>query len=395
MRRARTLGFTLIELLVVISIIGVLVAILVPAVQYARESSRRSQCANNLRQIGIALTEYHNIHRILPPAKINPGAYQRGWGGCASRLAMPAGATYPYPFGQPESMLPAEWPVLAGGTKNTTGWVLLLPFLDQDVIADEFNPKLGSTVSAFCSDRDSSGAMAPVVGSGGANTTAAGRKLGVFLCPSDGANPNQTFEPANPMSPWSSNNAARANYVFSVGEYDESYANTYRYYRGARVAKAKLPPANRFFFPPLGAFGVNGATTIDDCVDGTSKTIAVGEAVQLNSQSNDVDSTSGAGVFWGVGTYQCCTAVTFNPKDARPENAALAKTYAINNPSDGPSRRPRPGTFSSRHSGGAHFLFLDGNVRFMTDSTDGEILYLLTTVDGTFWRDKEIIPNDF
>ena len=59
-------GFTLVELLVTISILGILVALLLPAVQQAREASRRVQCANHLRQIGIALSSYHATHRRFP-----------------------------------------------------------------------------------------------------------------------------------------------------------------------------------------------------------------------------------------------------------------------------------------------------------------------------------------
>lgn len=68
--RSNSRGFTLIELLVVIAIIAILVALLLPAVQQAREAARRSQCKNNLKQLGVAMANYEQTHNIYPPGRL-------------------------------------------------------------------------------------------------------------------------------------------------------------------------------------------------------------------------------------------------------------------------------------------------------------------------------------
>jgi len=79
MKKAMKRGFTLIELLVVIAIIAILIALLLPAVQQARESARRTQCKNNLKQVGIALHSYHDTHQTFPPGYVARGSGSWGW----------------------------------------------------------------------------------------------------------------------------------------------------------------------------------------------------------------------------------------------------------------------------------------------------------------------------
>ena len=121
-------GFTLIELLVVIAIIAVLIALLLPAVQQAREAARRTQCRNNMHQLGLALHNYHDTHMIFPPGVTKPAAHRSGaWG--------------------------------------TTWMTLILPFVDEAALFNAYNCNLPHNA--------------------GGNNTARGQVLGQYLCPTD------------------------------------------------------------------------------------------------------------------------------------------------------------------------------------------------------------------
>jgi prepilin-type N-terminal cleavage/methylation domain-containing protein len=107
--RHRQSGFTLIELLVVIAIIAVLIALLLPAVQQAREAARRSQCKNNLKQVGLALHNYHDTYNRLPASCINPGSNF------------------------------SDKYLTSGQVRNFTGYLAILPYLDQSPLYNQIN----------------------------------------------------------------------------------------------------------------------------------------------------------------------------------------------------------------------------------------------------------------
>ncbi len=173
-------GFTLIELLVVIAIIAVLVSLLLPAVQQARESARRTQCKNNLKQIGLALHNYHDTHGSFPPA-------------C---LAMSyAGAAYTQ--GNPE---PSRTAVTGGW-----GWtVFVLPYIDQ---ANLYN------------------ALAPNGNNFPSVPTALTRTiLPIFICPSDPSGPIVTSTPLG--GDGLSSGHAKSSYPAIFGSTTVNYVNT-------------------------------------------------------------------------------------------------------------------------------------------------------------------------
>lgn len=380
-------GFTLIEVLVVIAIIGLLVAIAVPALMMVQNQAANTKCQTNLNQLGRALLAYETIQKAFPPALINPGSFCVG-GACPDpppRRIAPILDASQFPNDPNQRTL------------NTTGWTLILNNLEQENIYVKYNFERASAASSF-----NSGSVWPTAGDGSDNTTVTSMKIEWFVCPSDSTPYNGSFtDTANPNGPYVRTSAAPGNYVFSTGEYDER-ANTYGYYRSKRNEfLRKNPPV---YLPPLGAFGINGATSINwlNQADGATKTILVGEAIRAKDSFpapyGRPDQTN-AGGFWGVGTLHAVTAQVYpidaneaagDPTDTNATPYATLyndidpKMFAINSKGAN-GKLPPPGVFSSYHGGGANFLFADGNVRFISESINMGVLYRLTTADAVVW----------
>lgn len=342
----RRIGFTLIELLVVIAIIAVLVALLLPAVQQAREAARRSQCKNNLKQMGLAVHNYHEAFQQFPPALISSGRCNPGSGGiCATEC-------------------PATRPVL-----NTTGFVLLLPNLDQSPIYNRFNLNVASS--------SSSPYGRPVQGGNNADTINAPlyqTVLPVFECPSDPANgPQLVRNVSTPTDFYSSDGARRSSYLFNAG-----WTTDYNYSFGALKGSTTNLTVNgvTLTFQYLGAFGNDGSARMADITDGSSNTLMAGECKQIKTGAN---TSTVFGPFWGAGVHTCCHG--YVPGSA-PLQGAINGRYST-------TGDPYAWQFSSYHTGGANFVLCDGSVRFISEN----ISYLSTFIWLSYIGDKQVVGD--
>lgn len=326
MRRLRH-GFTLIELLVVIAIIAILIALLLPAVQQAREAARRTECKNNLKQMGIALHNYHDIHSIFPPALLNSGRYNN--------------ATVAKPI------------------LNTTGWALLLPQMEQNNLAESIDFNLPS-----CESNAYGHAMA---GSSAPNQPWVTQKVDVLECPS---HPFAGDTSSSTSTYYAREGARRTSYLFASGVFTDYNANYEVYKTDIRQ----------------GMFGNNGAARMGDVIDGLSNTIAIGEA-HGGPRPHRYSTHYGP---WGLtGTHTCChgRVVSNSTTAVAQSNFDPYLNYNVNGNHNGdPAVGPYAWTFSSTHPGGAQFLLGDGSCRFISETVNYRNFALMNYV-----RDGQVI----
>src|SRR4051812_9673241 len=223
-RGRQSVGFTLVELLVVIAIIGILVALLLPAIQMARESARRSQCTNNLKQLALAVHNYESVYQVLP-----------------------SGSLYPCPAIDPTNGLPMCWGF------GVSPLMSILQYIEEGTIYNQYNVQMGVYGSYPPST------AGPITW--WANTTIFNMQVQLFLCPSDS---RRLQQPLN-------NYMANLGGPFILNGYNGAF--TPLNMPGTPTGYNTFTPWN---FPMMQSFGTIGFQSISD---GLSHTALWSEAV--------------------------------------------------------------------------------------------------------------------
>jgi prepilin-type N-terminal cleavage/methylation domain-containing protein/prepilin-type processing-associated H-X9-DG protein len=325
-------AFTLIELLVVIAIIAVLIALLLPAVQAAREAARRAQCISNMKQLGLAINNYHSIHNVNVPGRI----WQSGPFGCNRNNTF-------------------------SGCQSTNWFILLLPQLEQQSLSNAFNFTLGT---------EGPNNLGFTV-----NSTVTATKVSVMVCPSDREN---TFQYANGFK-----SGALSKPVMSKGNYGASWGNTTWSQQTTVVAGVSWSYLETAF-----GHGDTGPVPFAEVTDGLSQTAFVSEILQ--GATNDV-----RGLIWSSVPGGDSYNTRFPPNSFKdiyrgPATGDILSqaVLCVNEPGQqlpcsaiGSDAGVYVGS-KSRHPGGINSLFGDGSVRFIKSS-----------IVGTLWKAVNSIGN--
>jgi prepilin-type N-terminal cleavage/methylation domain-containing protein/prepilin-type processing-associated H-X9-DG protein len=341
-------GLTLIELSVAIAILGILVALMLPALSATREAARKTQCSNQLRQIGIGLHAYHGLYSKLPPgyvADLTNGRDGKGWGWGAILL----------PFIEQRTLT---------DRLNTTRRSLdvvaadpdLAPFLKSHVDLYQCPSDLGDGLS----HRFRSIIVSAQVPDENSSTQQASRELGrtqtvlahlVVPPPPLPPPPNLEFKVEPTVSIPSPVRIAKSNYVGSFGSH----------------WKAQRKDWGDADFQGNGLFGRNSGLRISKIIDGTSQTLAVGERSLRNYAAVWAGGNSWQGC--GFSDNQMVLGTAFFPINDSPirENIDCDGRGSAN--------------FSSYHYGGTNFLFADGSVHFLSQQIDLDVFRNLAQRD--------------
>jgi prepilin-type N-terminal cleavage/methylation domain-containing protein/prepilin-type processing-associated H-X9-DG protein len=330
---SRRRAFTLIELLVVIAIIGVLIALLLPAVQKVREAANRTQCLNNLKQMGLALHNYHDTYHSFPP-------------GIVSTLVNPAWKMTPGNCNSEPPELGPGWSFFA----------FMLPYLEQENLYRSIRLDLQITDPANDDVRRTSVPM--------------------YLCPSDtGPELISVYDCGNPPSalatPTILTDAAVCSYVGCLG--------------GGKAGDADY---GCYEYQPFnGVFHRNSHVAIRDIVDGTSMTVGIGERNSGFVQSSWVGVIPGQEIVYN----QTSTPPVGFPSPPecsnwRPSITAVvvhSRQYTFNAPNGSPA------SFHSAHPGACNFLFMDGAVHTLSIDISLTVMRAFCTRNN-----REIISGD-
>jgi len=297
----KRLGFTLIELLVVIAIIAILIGLLLPAVQKVREAAARMKCQNNLKQLALALHNYHDANSVFP--------------GAAS--IVPASGT-PSPFA-------------ISGTNRAPWTVLILPYIEQGPVFEQFNTKTGTFGGLFI-QHDAATESVPQKAT----------RLQAFECPSD-PNSNPTNRNLNYFAIMGGGNVVGTPPICApgVGPCHPVAVGNYR-----------LTSDN-------GVLYVNSRTRITDVTDGTSNTFLLGESRYMQLQSGNAQYYA----TWASGYYGNGVGGPYYPNGALTMNVPNSVNC---NPATSGCHHMTPNT-GSYHTGGASFAMTDGSITFITN----------------------------